>query len=483
MILDKLLEKKIRSLFKKWSGNDIGSITELPSSGSYRQYFRVKSKDISVICAYNQDVKENNAFIVFTNHFLKNNLPVPGIFAVDEPGHIYLLEDLGDITLFSLLSETHSQQGFTDDFISIYKNVIDILTKFQVEASKNFDYTVCYPRAQFDKQSMLWDLSYFKYYFLKLAKISFDEQYLEDDFQTFTDFLLRTNCNYFLYRDFQSRNIMLKNGSPYFIDYQGGRRGALQYDIASLLYDSKADIPQNVRNELLMYYIDSLSKHLTVNKKEFIEFYYGYVIIRILQALGAYGFRGFYEKKEHFLQSIPYALDNLSWLLENIDLPVKIPALMDVLHKLSQSDKLRQLVKTNSKLKITINSFSYKNGIPADISGNGGGFVFDCRSLHNPGRYEEYKTLSGKDKEVIDFLRKEPEMYEFMNHVYGLVDRTIQNFLIRKFTHIHVNFGCTGGQHRSVFCANLLADHVNKSFDIDVELYHTELEKSNFKLS
>jgi len=326
---------------------------------------------------------------------------------------------------------------------------------------------------------MLWDLSYFKYYFLKLAKISFDEQKLEDDFQTFCDFLLQTDCNYFLYRDFQSRNIMVYENHPFFIDYQGGRKGALQYDIASLLYDAKADIPQGVRNQLLEYYIESLKKYIPVNEKEFTEYYYGYVIIRIMQALGAYGFRGFYEKKEHFLQSIPYALDNLKWLLENTTIPVKLPTLMNVLQKLSQSEGLRQLGKKVYSLKVLITSFSYKNGIPVDDSGHGGGFVFDCRSLHNPGRYEEYKTLSGKDKEVIDFLKKEPTVYEFMNHVYGLVDKSIENYQKRGFTHLQINFGCTGGQHRSVFCANLLEEHLKMKLNVETELHHTVLEQIN----
>ena len=477
--MDKQIENNIRSLFEKWSGKQIESITELPSSGSYRQYFRLRSKDIQVIAAYNNDAKENKAFIVFTNHFHKYGLPVPEILAADEANFIYLLEDLGETTLFSWLTEKRHQQDFSEEIISVYKNVIEELPKFQIEASKNIDYTVCYPRGQFDKQSMLWDLSYFKYYFLKLAKISFDEQKLEDDFQTFTNYLLQADCSYFLYRDFQSRNVMLKNGKPYFIDYQGGRKGALQYDIASLLYDAKAAIPQETRTIFLEHYINAISKYITVDKNKFTEFYYGYVLIRIMQALGTYGFRGFYEKKEHFLQSIPYALDNLTWLLNNIKLPIEIPTLMHVLQTLTQSEKLRKFGIKKTKLKVNINSFSYKLGIPADNSGNGGGFVFDCRSLHNPGRYEEYTKLSGKDKKVIDFLRNEAEVYEFMNHVYGLVDKTIDNYIKREFQNLQINFGCTGGQHRSVFCTNLLAEHLKNKYDIEIDIRHTVLEKLN----
>ena len=472
-----MIEQKLNALFEKHTGKTADTITALPSSGSYRQYYRMKAGNKIAMGAYNPDEKENTAFLSFSRHFHKQGLPVPAIYAANEAEHIYLLEDLGDTTLFAFLSESRRGHDFTEDIVGFYKKVIAALPKFQVLAAKGLDFNVCYPRAQFDKQSMLWDLSYFKYYFLKLAKISFDEQKLEDDFQSFTDYLLQTDCSYFLYRDFQSRNIMLKNGEPYFIDYQGGRKGALQYDIASLLYDAKADIPNDIRLSLLDYYIDCLTKYVPVSKKEFISYYYGYVLIRIMQALGAYGFRGFYEKKEHFLQSIPYALDNLKWILANNEIPIKLPTLMTILHTLSESESLRQLGKKDSKLKVAINSFSYKHGIPADNSGNGGGFVFDCRALHNPGKYEEYKQLSGRDKEVIEFLAKEPAMYEFMNHVYGLIDRTVEKYLERKFFNLQVSFGCTGGQHRSVFCANLLADHLKKKFDIEIMLHHRELEK------
>lgn len=475
--LNKHIEIKLKALFNTFDFGEVETIHNLPSSGSSRQYFRIENKNHKVIGAYNEDVKENTAFISFTNHFNKLKLPVPQILAVDESKTIYLLEDLGDITLFSWLSEVRKQNEFSDEIISAYKKVIDAMPEFQVTAAKEIDYNVCYPRAKFDKQSMLWDLSYFKYYFLKLAKINFDEQNLEDDFQTFTDYLLQADCEYFLYRDFQSRNIMLKNDQPYFIDYQGGRKGALQYDIASLLYDAKADIPQDTRNILYAYYLERIKTYIPVDTKVFTEYYYGYVIIRIMQALGAYGFRGFYEKKEHFLLSIPYALDNLKWLLANVEIPVKIPTLMNVLQKLTDSESLRQLGKKETGFKVSVNSFSYKSGVPFDAYGNGGGFVFDCRSLHNPGKYEEYKTLTGSDKAVIDFLKKEPEVYEFINHVFGLVDKSVEIYQRRKFTHLQVNFGCTGGQHRSVFCANLLSEHLKNKYDIEVELHHLEQEK------
>jgi len=318
--------------------------------------------------------------------------------------------------------------------------------------------------------------NYFKYYFLKLARIHFDEQALEEDFQTFTDYLLQTETDYFLYRDFQSRNIMLKDGKPYFIDYQGGRHGALHYDLASLLYDAKADMPDSVRKMLLGYYIITVSKLIPIDPEKFQQFFYGYVLIRIMQAMGSYGFRGFYEKKEHFLQSIPYALNNLASILTNVRFPVKIPALLDALENVVQSKRLKKISTDQRFLTVTINSFSYKRGIPVDVSGHGGGFVFDCRAIHNPGRYERYSSLTGKDSEVISFLDKEPEIKLFLKNVKSIVDQSVEKYLKRKFTNLMVSFGCTGGQHRSVYCAEALAKHLKAKFNIKLVLRHLELE-------
>jgi hypothetical protein len=323
---------------------------------------------------------------------------------------------------------------------------------------------------------MMWDLNYFKYYFLKLAKIPFDEQKLEDDFQNFTDFLLSTNRDYFLYRDFQSRNVMLVGDFPYFIDYQGGRKGALQYDIASLLFDAKADIPQDVRNYLLEKYIESLKKYIPIDRSTFISFYNGYVLIRIMQALGAYGFRGFYERKEHFLKSVPYAIKNLEHLLNTTDLPLPLPALTDAWSKLVQSSFLRQLGDVKLPLKVRIQSFSYKRGIPWDEKGHGGGFVMDCRSLPNPGKLHEYVHQNGSDANVIAYLENKKEVKSFLKYTYQIVDQVVKNYQQRNFTDLLVAFGCTGGQHRSVYCANQLSEHLKSKFDIDVEVRHLELE-------
>ncbi len=471
---------KLIKLFEKWAGEPHTEFYPLPPSGSDREYFRIKSKSKNAIGVYNPDKKENKAFLTFSKHFKSKGLNVPEIFAQDLRNNIYLEEDLGDTTLFAFLRALRKEEEFPQEVIEIYKRVLEELPKFQIVAGKDLDYSVCYPRKKFDRRSMLWDLNYFKYYFLKLAKIPFDEQALERDFNRFIDYLLSVDTKYFLYRDFQSRNVMLFNNRPYFIDYQGGRKGALQYDVASLLYDAKADIPQPVRNELLRHYLNELRKYIDFNQREFIEYYYGYVIIRILQALGAYGYRGFYERKEHFLKSIPYALENLSWLLENIELPVKAPALFDALRKMVKSKSLKKFSdKREYKLKVTVTSFSYKKGIPADKYGNGGGFVFDCRGLLNPGRYEAYKLMNGKDEEIIKFLEEKSDVKKFLRHVYSLVDFTVESYIKRKFTNLMVNFGCTGGQHRSVYCAEAMAKHLQEKFNVVVDLIHTELEAEN----
>ena len=474
------VKDQLISLFEQWSKEKIINYTPLPISGSDRRYFRISGKTKSAIGVSNSDIKENTAFLSFTKHFLAKGLPMPELYGENAKKNIYLLQDLGDETLFSFLTKKRKTDGFSEELVSVYKKVIEVLPKFQLEGGKDLDYSVCYPRKNFDKQSMLWDLHYFKYYFLKLAKIPFDEQALEDDFNKFSDFLIQTDCNYFLYRDFQSRNIMLYDDEPFFIDYQGGRKGALQYDLASLLYDAKADIPPEIRNQLLDYYINVISQYKEINQEEFKTFFRGYVLIRILQALGAYGFRGFYEKKEHFLLSIPFALKNLSELLKTIALPIDIPVLLDVIHRITLSEELNFISKHNDKLKVTIYSFSYKKGLPSDFSGNGGGFVFDCRALHNPGRYDEYKQLTGKDQPVIDFLFKEIEVSTFLNNVFSLVEQSVDLYLKRNFTNLMVSFGCTGGQHRSVYCAEALAKYLKNKYNILVELIHREqTEKLN----
>jgi len=471
--------KHLSALFKRKFGERLVSVNRLPDSGSYRQYYRLTGREMTAIGVVNDDRRENEAFISFTRTFLQSDLPVPEILDEAPEDNCYLISDLGDMTLFRYL--TGVRQGrvdFPDEVTGLYRKALQILPKFQIEAGEKIDYSKCYPRHAFDRQSMMWDLNYFKYYFLKLAKIPFDEQALEDDFETFTRFLLQASSGFFMYRDFQSRNIMLVNGDLYFIDYQGGRRGALQYDVASLLYDAKADIPQDIRDQLLELYLDALEAYLPGKREEFLTFYPGFVLIRILQALGAYGFRGYYEKKRHFLQSIPFAVANLRnlcnlWLKTEVN--PRLPMLMKVLDHIIGNPSFQHPGTVSPGLTVTINSFSYKNGIPEDPTENGGGFVFDCRALPNPGRHEEYRQLTGKDQQVKDFLQKEDAVTEFQKHVWSIIDQSVQNYLDRDFQRLFVNFGCTGGQHRSVYFAEELAKYLKGREKVNIVVNHTNL--------
>lgn len=471
-----MLNESLLKLFTDWAGEKPYKITPMPLSGSNRKYYRIRSDSKIAIGVENTDYKENLAFIEFTKHFLENDINVPSIYSFDLLNGVYLLEDLGDTTLFSYLTQNKVNDEFPSEAIAYYKKIIEVLPAIQIKACEKFPFQFCYPRSEFDIQSMKWDLSYFKYYFLKLAQIDFDEQALEDDFQTFTDFLLTAPRDYFLYRDFQSRNIMIHKENIYFIDYQGGRKGALQYDIASLLYDAKAAIPEDIREELLDYYIYNLKKYFEFDTVEFKSLYYGYVMIRIMQAMGAYGFRGFYEKKAHFLASIPFALQNMKLILAKNPLPIKLPTLLPVLKKLTESQRLLDIGNRRKMLTVSINSFSYKRGIPVDESGHGGGFAFDCRALENPGRYEQYKKHTGKDLRVIEFLKKEEDVQKFIEHVTKIIEISIENYIKREFGNLMINFGCTGGQHRSVFMAEHFAEYLKNKYNVNVNLRHRELE-------
>ncbi len=474
------MEGILKALYLKHFGENVDSIAPLEGGGSDRKLFRLRNDKRSVIGVTNQDQQENIAFLEFSRHFRQQGLPVPEVYIDQLEAGAYLEEDLGDTTLYQFLTKTRASEGFSQKLIDVYTQVMRILPQFQIIAGKTLDYQFCYPRSSFDRQSMRWDLNYFKYYFLKLAQIPFNEQALEDDFDHFTEYLLAADRDFFLYRDFQSRNIMLKNGAPYFIDYQGGRKGALQYDVASLLFDAKADIPFEIRDELLCRYIETAGQIAKIDRAEFMKYYYGYVFIRIMQALGAYGFRGFYERKSHFLKSVPYAIRNLEWLLRSVELPVELPALMQVFKRLVTSSILRQFGEVELKLTVRIQSFSYRQGIPGDEKGHGGGFVFDCRALPNPGRFTKYSSLTGKDPEVIRFLEKEPAVQNFLQHVYALVDSAVENYQSRNFTNLMAAFGCTGGQHRSVYCAGMLAKHLREKFNnVIVEVRHREQEKQS----
>ena len=444
--------------------------------GSGRSIVRLATDKVSAIGILYNVREENVAFVEFSRHFRRHGLPVPEIYAEDLNHGAYLEEDFGDTTLFEFLSKNRVGEKIAPQAVEAYRKVVAVLPRFQIEAGRDLDYSVCYPRGSFDRQSIAWDLNYFKYYFLRLAGIPFNEQALEDDFDCLTNFLLSADCNYFLYRDFQSRNIMLQDGQPFFLDYQGGRKGALQYDVASLLYDAKADLPPELRLLLLDLYLEKLGGFVEVERETFLHYYYSYVYVRILQALGAYGFRGFYERKAHFLQSVPYALKNLRWLLHNVKLPIALPTLMEAFNSMLASEKLQGLASSAENLTVRILSFSFHRGMPKDESGHGGGFVFDGRSLPNPGREERFKALTGRDAAVIDYLNQQESVHQFMASVMSLVDASVSEYQRRGFKSLMVSFGCTGGQHRSVYLAEQLAKRLRVRNGVDVVVRHRELE-------
>ncbi len=445
--------------------------------GSGRAIVRLAGGPFSAIGIVYPVHEENLAFLEFSRHFRRHGLAVPEIYAEDLSRNAYLEEDLGDTTLFDFLGLNRAGAAIAPAAVDAYRKVVAELPRFQVEAVRDLNYKVCYPRSSFDRQSISWDLNYFKYYFLRLSGVPFNEQALEHDFARLTKFLLGAAHDYFLYRDFQSRNVMLRGGQPYFLDYQGGRKGALQYDIASLLYDGKADLPPELRQELLDYYLECLGRFIPIDRAAFMEHYYAYVYVRILQALGAYGFRGFYERKAHFLQSVPFALKNLRWLAHNVKLPIALPALMDAFNGMLASEKLQGLASSAENLTVRIYSFSFHREMPADETGNGGGFVFDGRSLPNPGREEQFKPLTGKDAPVIDYLNRQESVHQYLAGVLSLVDQSVTAYRSRGFNNLMVSFGCTGGQHRSVYLAEQLAKHLRGLSGVEVAVRHIELEK------
>ena len=464
-------EEKLKNLFKEYFNDDCESIIQLPQSGSDRIYFRLQNNINSAIGTYGKDSKENETFISHTKHFNLKKIAVPQVYIASNNFEYYLQEDLGDISLYSIIKS----EGITDAVKNYLKEVLKQLAFLQIKGAEDFDFTTCYPIQEFDRSSMFWDLNSFKYYFARIARAYFSEPELNKDFHNLCDYLLQEPNQYFMFRDCQSRNVMIYNGKPYFIDYQGGRKGPLQYDAASLLWQAGAKIPIEIRNELFDYYMDEVSHLIKIDKAEFKERYYGFVLIRTLQVLGAYGFRGLIEKRSHFIESIIPALENVRLLIDNIK---QLPELKYVLDQLVDSElfKTEKFDSSKKPLKIEVNSFSYKREIPKDTSGNGGGFVFDCRGLHNPGRYEPYKQHTGKDQHVIEFLESKSKVKEFLENVYKVIDVNIQDYLKRDFEHLQINFGCTGGQHRSVYCAEQTAKYIKQKYNIDVQLKHIERE-------
>lgn len=463
----------LKKIFHKWSGEEAEYIDTLPESGSVRRYYRIRSRSVKCLGVYNPDLRENHAFFYLSTHFKNKGVNVPEVYISDPENYIYLEEDLGDTLLYNYYIDHINDE---ESVLNIYKSVIREMPALQIESSDGLDFSVCYPRAAFDRQSMVWDLNYFKSYFLKLTGVHFYEQDLEDDFNSLIHFLLQAKDNYFLFRDFQSRNIMLHNGKIYFIDYQGGRKGALQYDIASLLFEAKTNLSPSIREELLSYYIEVFSSVKGFDRENFSKYFYGFVLIRMLQALGAYGFRGYFERKYFFLQSIPPAVKNLQWFIENVKMDIHIPQLWNCFEQIVASNSLKEYGQMPKELTVSVNSFSYKSGIPVDNTGNGGGFVFDCRALPNPGRLDKFKDLTGKDLPVIEYLKEKEEVKQFADRVYQMIESSLKVYQERNFNSLMVNFGCTGGQHRSVFFAEEIARRIKENFNVTVNLRHRNLE-------
>ena len=448
---------------------------ELPGAGSNRRYFRLEDGGQTWIGVYSPDSLETRAFLAFTKHFRNLGLNVPELIAEDPSRGIYLLQDLGDQTLKEEVDRSRLGGDFPEGIKPIYRSALGHLLQFQTEGHRGMDYSVCVPRQEFDLQSMMWDLNHFKYYFLKLLGIPFNEQELENDFNAFAGFLSGADSDHFMYRDFQARNILLHDSTLYFVDYQGGRRGALQYDVASLLFEARVDLPPDIREELLEYYLESMERETGMRPAEFRRHYYGFVLIRILQAMGAYGIRGIVENKPLFLQSIPFAIRNIAWLIQQSLIPEGLQELSSCLARLTELEEWKTGDEVG-ELTVLIQSFSYKKGLPRDLSGNGGGFVFDCRALPNPGREEKFRQFTGLDPEVIEFLGQENDVHEFLGRTFSLVEQSIAEYKSRKFNHLMVSYGCTGGQHRSVYCAERLQEFIREKLNVKTKLVHTELD-------
>lgn len=458
-------------LFKQYTHEKLLSKEELSASGSNRRYFRLEGKTTSIIGVEGTSIEENRAFIAMAKHFYAQGLPVPQFLAQTEDGRFYIQEDLGNTLLFDYIAEGRKTGVFYETEKEMLRKTMRKLTAVQVLGAQNFDFSVCYPQPEFNERSILWDLNYFKYCFLKSTGLDFQENRLEDDFAKLSDILLRSQTNTFMYRDFQSRNVMIKDGEPYFIDFQGGRRGPLYYDVASFLWQAKAQYNNELREELLQTYLDALQELMPVDEADFREQLKHFVLFRTLQVLGAYGFRGYFEKKPHFLQSIPFALENLRSILRNRF--SEYPYLLDILKQMTELKQFRE-VSVRKPLVVKVYSFSYKKGIPHDDSGNGGGFVFDCRAVNNPGKYERYAHFTGLDESVIQFLEEDGEILTFLDNAFNMVDASVKRYKDRGFTNLMVSFGCTGGQHRSVYSAQKMAEHINSAFGVEVQLIHRE---------
>ena len=472
------MAQSLSLLFFEATGKKAGEQTALTASGSNRRYYRIESEDktTSLIGVQGTSKDENHAFLYMAEHFMQKGLNVPQVLAVSDDEMNYVQQDLGNVLLFDYIAEGRKTGVFSAKEKDMLRETMRALARFQVIGAEEFDFNQCYPQPEFNLRSILWDLNYFKYCFLKATGLDFQEDKLENEFERLAYILLQNRMNAFMYRDFQSRNVMVckdadGNEVPYFIDFQGGRRGPVFYDVASFLWQAKANFHPDLREELVEVYLEELQKYMPVDKEVFYETLKHFVLFRTMQVLGAYGFRGYFEKKPHFLQSIPFAIDNLRHLLKHAS--EDYPYLIEVLQKMTEMKQFKD-VGVRKPLVVRVMSFSYKKGIPADPSGNGGGFVFDCRAVNNPGKYERYTHFTGMDEPVIQFLEEDGEMQPFLEQAYQLVDFSVKRYKDRGFQNLMVSFGCTGGQHRSVYSAEKMAQHINEKFGVEVQLIHRE---------
>ncbi|MEO5564910.1 MAG: RNase adapter RapZ [Chitinophagaceae bacterium] len=473
----------IKQLYTDWKGKAPDSLDVLPQSGSDRRYFRLYGQGKSVIGTYGANIPENESFIYFSKHFKKKKLVVPELLAVSENGMFYLQEDFGDVSLLNRLEA----EGFVTPIYDLFKKSLTELANLQVKGDENLDYSQCLTNMEFGKQAIMADLLYFKYYFLDGIRKPYDKQKLIDDFEALSNYLTHTEYKYFMFRDFQSRNIMVKDdNSVHFIDYQGGMKGAPQYDVASMLWQARANLPEEWKNNLLDDYMTAFEKLITspLDRSVFRSQYNGYVLIRLLQVLGAYGFRGLFERKAQFLTSIPLALKNLRDFFQTQNIGISLPEFRRVLDICVADQIIERFTPVQATeqtpLVVNICSFSYRNGIPANTSGTGGGFVFDCRGILNPGRVDSMKTKTGRDKEVKDFLEQQTKMQEFLNSAFDIIDISVEDYIKRGFEHLSVSFGCTGGQHRSVYAADALARHLRNKFKVKIDLKHCVQDEKNW---
>lgn len=479
------LVESISSLYKQWKGVEAASIDLLPQSGSERRYFRLYGDGQSIIGAYGANIPENETFIYFSNQFKKKSLAVPEIFSVSTDRMFYLQEDFGTVSLLHHLEK----DGFTNDVYELFKKSLQALAQLQVKGDYKLDYkNYCLTSTEFGKEAIMADLLYFKYYFLDALRKPYDKQKLIADFEALSNYLTHTEYKYFMFRDFQSRNIFItEDRNVHFIDYQGGMKGAPQYDVASMLWQARANLPEEWKYNLLEDYMDALENILghSIERKIFQSQYNGYVLIRILQVLGAYGFRGLFERKAQFLTSIPLALRNLREFFQNQSLGISVPEFRKVLDMCVTDEIIQQFTPTQATeetpLLIKVCSFSYRKQLPADDSGNGGGFIFDCRGILNPGRVDSMKTQTGRDKEVKDFLEQQTKMPEFLNSIFDIVDISVEEYIKRGFESLMISFGCTGGQHRSVYAADAMARHLKNKFKVKVELSHKVQDEKNWQ--